>query len=38
MATKKSNTSENSAAEQGAKPGMFIPIPTAEITNAAEIE
>lgn len=36
MAKKQSNTSENSAAEQGAKPGMFIPIPTAEITNAAE--
>ena len=36
MAKKQSNTSENSAASQGAKPGMFIPIPTAEITNAAE--
>ena len=36
MATKKSNTSENSAASQSAKPGMFIPIPTAEITSAAE--
>ena len=36
MAKKQSNTSENSAAEQNAKPGMFIPIPTAEITNAAE--
>lgn len=36
MAKKQSNTSENSAAEQGAKPGIFIPIPTAEITNAAE--
>jgi len=36
MAKKQSNTSENSAAEQSAKPGMFIPIPTAEITNAAE--
>ena len=36
MAKKQSNTSENSAALQGAKPGMFIPIPTAEITNAAE--
>ena len=36
MAEKQSNTSENSAVEQGAKPGIFIPIPTAEITNAAE--
>jgi hypothetical protein len=36
MAKKQSNTSENSAASQSAKPGMFIPIPTAEITNAAE--
>ena len=36
MKKKQSSTSENSAAEQGAKPGMFIPIPTAEITNAAE--
>ena len=36
MAKKQSNISENGAAEQGAKPGMFIPIPTAEITNAAE--
>lgn len=36
MAKKQSNTSENSAASQSAKPGMFIPIPTAEITSAAE--
>ena len=36
MAKKQSNTSVNSAAAQSAKPGMFIPIPTAEITNAAE--
>ena len=36
MAKKQSNTSENSAALQSAKPGMFIPIPTAEITSAAE--
>lgn len=36
MVKKQSNTSENSAASQSAKPGMFIPIPTAEITNAAE--
>lgn len=36
MAKKQSNISENSAPSQSAKPGMFIPIPTAEITNAAE--
>lgn len=36
MAKKQSITSENSAVSQSAKPGMFIPIPTAEITSAAE--
>ena len=36
MAKKTTNTSENSAAAQSTKPGIFIPIPTAEITNAAE--
>ena len=36
MAKKQSNTSENSSASQSAKLGMFIPIPTAEIINAAE--
>lgn len=37
MAKKQSSTSEISATSQSAKPGMFIPIPTAEITNAAEM-